>query len=226
MLVIRDAQIQKLINAANTDVTDAVEMSIRRAAPDRVKGIAAKQVSAMADICVKRANAAGIERTEDIGAFAALMLVVSPRFDEEPAMADVLSDTRFSAGERLFQLFERVADENWDAAVGLYDAQFWFNSGNSTEVSGGIANSSENKPAVDYVKLAAAQADAVEAALKNAKESPGERASKQVEVEVEKLCFCLTAADGDHKKRALRAAESARAAILGKVIAKPPRVVQ
>lgn len=80
----------------------------------------------------------------------------------------------------------------------------------------------QEKPAVNYIELTLKQVEAVEQAADRLKASPGEDSNKQLEIELEKLCFYQTSAKGKPKVRAKQAAERAMAAVLGRVITQRP----
>ena len=221
MLVIRDAQIQALIADTDEKLEEIIENAVRKAAPVRVQGVAPERVWPMVRRCIERARHEGFEKAEDIGAFSALMFVLSPHFYREQAIADVLNDDRYPAGERLFQLFERVPDQSWPDAVDLYNEQFWF-AEKPKEVEPAAAEPADSeKVPVDYRKLTLEQSDVVEKTIEGNKDSPSEETMKQVELELEKLSFYRTAMKGGPKERARQAAETARSVILNKAITQP-----
>lgn len=220
MLVIREAQIQTLIAANDDRLAELIEEAVRRVDSVRVDGIAPRRLSSMVQRCMEQARGMGLNEAENIAAFTALMFSVSPQFYRQHAIAAVLDDKAQPVPERLFQLFERVKESNWDEAVRLYDEGFWFDDPKEDNESS-PAKPVDDAP-VDYIELTIKQADSVDAAVEKAKASPGEKAMKQVEIEVEKLCFYQTAARGKPKVRAQHAAELARAIVLEKAITKQP----
>ena len=223
MLVIRDAQIQALIADSDEKLAEVVEGAVRKAAPVRAEGVAPDRVKPMVRRCIETARRQGFEKAEDIAAFAALMFVLSPHYYREPAIAEVLNDTRYPAGERLFQLFERVPDQAWSDAVDLYNADFWFAKKPEEIAPAELPEPDEKAGPVNYIDKTIKQADEVDAAVEKAKATPTEEAMWPVEIELEKLSFYRTAAKGGPKKRAHEAAGTARKAALSKAITQPMR---
>ena len=221
MLVIRDTQIQALIADSDEKLAEVIENAVRKAAPVRVEGVAPDRVKPMVRRCIETAKRQGFDKAEDIAAFSALMFVLSPHYYREPAIADVLNDMRYPAGERLFQLFERVPDQAWSDAVDLYNADFWFAKKPEEIAPAELPGPEDKSGPVNYVDKTIKQADEVDAAVENAKATPTEGAMWPVEVELEKLSFYRTAAKGNPKKRAHEAAETSRKATLSKAITQP-----
>lgn len=126
MLVIRDAQIQALIVGNDDDLQRLIEDAVRKVNPPRVDGLAPARVKSMVQIGIERAREAGFDKAEDLAVFVALMFEISTRFDEQPAISEVLKDATYPPEDRLEQLFERIPDAAWDEAVDLYDEKIWF----------------------------------------------------------------------------------------------------
>lgn len=76
----------------------------------------------------------------------------------------------------------------------------------------------QEKASVNYIELTLKQADAVDEAAKRHKESPGKDTEKQIEVELEKLCFYQASAKGNPKVHTRQASEKARAIVLARAI--------
>ena len=126
MLIIRDAQIQSLISQTGEDLEGLIAGAIKKANPMRVEGLQPERVRSMVRIGIEKARAVGLTKAEDLGVFVSLMFEVSPQFDQEPTIATVLDDTVYTPEDRLSQLFDRVPEEAWAAAVNLYDEKIWF----------------------------------------------------------------------------------------------------
>lgn len=126
MLIIRDAQIQSLISQTGEDLEGLIADAIKKANPMRVEGLQPERVRSMVRIGIEKARAVGLTKAEDLGVFVSLMFEVSPQFDQEPTIATVLDDTVYTPEDRLSQLFDRVPEEAWAAAVNLYDEKIWF----------------------------------------------------------------------------------------------------
>lgn len=80
-----------------------------------------------------------------------------------------------------------------------------------------MAEEQEELP-VNYIELTLKQVEVVEQAADWLKASPGEESNRQLEIELEKLCFYQTSAKGTPKTRAQQAAESSRASVLRRAI--------
>ena len=126
MLVIREEQIQSFIAADDDEIAKIAAEAIRGSNPDRVSGLSESRLRSMARIGVDRARAAGFAKAEDIAVFVSLMFEVSPQFNEQPAIANVLQNTALTPNDRFEQIFEQVPDDAWTEAQDLYDEKIWF----------------------------------------------------------------------------------------------------
>jgi hypothetical protein len=126
MLIIREKQIQHFIAADEAQLVEVVSRAIRVAKPERVADYDDKKLEKMVKIGIERARSNELKRAEDITAFVAVMFEISPRFDEQAEIRQVLNNTNFPPDERFHQLFERVSDDAWLEAERLYEDTFWF----------------------------------------------------------------------------------------------------
>jgi hypothetical protein len=126
MLVIREEQIQHFIAADEEQLVEVVSRAVREAKPERVADYDDKKLEKMVRIGIERAKSHELKRAENITAFVAVMFEISPRFDEQAEIQQVLNDTTFPPDERFYQLFERVSDNAWLEAERLYEDTFWF----------------------------------------------------------------------------------------------------
>jgi hypothetical protein len=126
MFVIKTAQLQQFIAANDNELAAVVADALSIANGTRVSEYDREQLLRMAKIGIARARSHGLSRAEDIAAFAAVMVEVAPRFDEQPEISGILSDETFSPEARFYQLFERVTPESWVDAQKKYDDTFWF----------------------------------------------------------------------------------------------------
>jgi len=69
----------------------------RRTKPNAMTGRTDEQLDQDMLGALKRARAYGIEQKADLVSFVTLLVSVSPRFDEHPAVAAVLADSRSGA---------------------------------------------------------------------------------------------------------------------------------
>lgn len=126
MLIIREEQIQHFIAADEEQLIEVVCKAIRQANPERVAGYDDEKLRNMVKIGIARAKSHELKRGQDIAAFVAVMFEVAPKFDEQETIKQVLSDANFPPEERFYQMFERVADEDWLKAETLYEDTYWF----------------------------------------------------------------------------------------------------
>lgn len=219
MLVIRDAQIQAIIAQDDEQIEGLVEASVRKADPVRVQSIAPARLRSMVRLCILRAREEGVAETENIAAYAALMFVISPMFDSQPAIAAVLNDGSFAKSELIAQLFERVPNDAWEDAVAMYDEQFWFDENARNPAP---ENTGEERPgSPNYLELTLEQADKLERLAADLRDSRTEADVLRLEIEIEKLSFLQTAAKGMPKVRAEQAYEKARDSVLARAITRP-----
>jgi hypothetical protein len=87
--------------------------------PEVVAGLPDAEILRRCQAGLGRARAHGIDVPEAITAFVALMFLVSPRFDEHPAIAAVLGDRTLPPAERMQQLFRRTREADWETAAAL-----------------------------------------------------------------------------------------------------------
>ena len=126
MLVVRDAQLQQFVAPTEQDLVKVVCDAAIKSNPARFGSLRPGRIIAMAKIGIERARSVGVTRPEDIAAFVALMLEVSPKFYKHPLIAQVLADENFSMGDRIAQLPARIDDSVWEEVAAVYDAKFWF----------------------------------------------------------------------------------------------------
>ncbi|MGH9946356.1 MAG: hypothetical protein ACRD6X_04080 [Pyrinomonadaceae bacterium] len=89
-----------------------------------------------------------------------------------------------------------------------------------------MAEQTENKSAaaalkVNYAQMAASQAKQVEDLEKRVKESPSPALTEELDRSIDKLRFYQTAAKGQPRTRAAKAAAAAKRAAIGKAIVQP-----
>jgi hypothetical protein len=84
--------------------------------PDAVADLHDREILRRVALGVDRAHAHGLEEPEAITAFVSLMFLVSPRFDEQPAIAAALKDRTVPEKERISTLFQKTKESDWDDA--------------------------------------------------------------------------------------------------------------
>ena len=126
MLVIRQQQIQAMVAGDDRELEALVAEAVKNSCPRRLDGYDDADAAAMVRTAIARARSHGLERAEDVAAFAAVMFEIAPNFDEQAEVKLVLADSKFAPSDRFAQLFERVSDDAWAEAEKRYDELVWF----------------------------------------------------------------------------------------------------
>lgn len=90
-----------------------------------VKEMPAAELHRRAGICIKRAQRHKLDAEWAVAAFAALMFRISARFDEQPAIAEVLRDERIEPNERMNAITTRVTAGQWQQAAEISGDSVW-----------------------------------------------------------------------------------------------------
>jgi hypothetical protein len=69
-----------------------------------------------AGVAVRRAARYGFTKETSVAAYAALMFLVAPNFDEQPAIREALGDPKLSPDARIEKIFSLTKEADWDAA--------------------------------------------------------------------------------------------------------------
>jgi hypothetical protein len=85
--------------------------------PEVIADLKDKEILRRIGIGVERAHARGIVHPEAVTAFVSLMFLVSPRFDEQPAISAALNDPGVPEKQRLATLFQKTKEADWDDAA-------------------------------------------------------------------------------------------------------------
>jgi hypothetical protein len=75
---------------------------------------------------VARGRAHGLTWESSLTKFVALMFVIAPNFDRQPAAAAVLSDASLAPDERVDALIDRLSERDWRQARAAANAGAWF----------------------------------------------------------------------------------------------------
>ena len=67
----------------------------------------------------------GFEMESSGAAFSALMFLVAPNFDQQPAIRAALADATMSPDARMAKLMTRTKEQDWDAAGAMADPAVW-----------------------------------------------------------------------------------------------------
>lgn len=76
---------------------------------------------------LKRARAHGLSDHRSLVEYVLVMFEIAPNFDQQPVLAQVLSDPRLPTEERWEKIFEEDYDDAWHQAAepGFRDSAFW-----------------------------------------------------------------------------------------------------
>jgi hypothetical protein len=76
---------------------------------------------------LKRARAHGLSDHRSLVEYVLVMFEIAPNFDQQPVLAQVLSDPRLPTEERWDMIFDEAYDDAWHQAAepGFHDSAFW-----------------------------------------------------------------------------------------------------
>ncbi|MGO9240246.1 MAG: hypothetical protein ACLQBJ_05490 [Bryobacteraceae bacterium] len=86
--------------------------------PATLAGLSDAEIGRRVRLGLARARSQGFAEAEPATAFVALMFLVSPCFDRQPAIAAALGGGSGTPAERLRTLFSRTSEQDWEAAAG------------------------------------------------------------------------------------------------------------
>ena len=87
--------------------------------PETLAGLSDAEIGRRVRLGLARARAHGFTDPEPATAFVALMFLVAPGFDQQPAIAAAIRSARGTPAERLRTLFSQTQEEDWDEAAYL-----------------------------------------------------------------------------------------------------------
>ena len=87
--------------------------------PETLEGLSDAEINRRVRLGLARARSHGFSDPEPATAYVALMFLVSPCFDQHPAIAEALQSARGTGAERLRTLFSRTKEQDWEQAAGL-----------------------------------------------------------------------------------------------------------
>src|SRR5262245_27294341 len=115
MLIIRREQISAFHEVAYEILTGAVRDHVARNCAGAVSDWPESVLDARVRLGIKRARSHGLTWSSTITAFVALMVEISPKFDEHPAVREALDrGDRESADRQMEALGTAVPDAVWD----------------------------------------------------------------------------------------------------------------
>ena len=93
--------------------------------PEAVAELRDEEIQRRSAVAVERALRHGFTKEPSVAAFAALMFLVGPNFDQQPAIRAALADATMSPDARMAKLMTRTKEQDWDEAGALADTAEW-----------------------------------------------------------------------------------------------------
>jgi len=87
--------------------------------PETLEGLSDEEIDRRVRKGLVRARSHGFTDPEPATAYVALMFLVSPCFDQHPAIAAAIAAAHGTGAERLRTLFSRTKEQDWDQAASL-----------------------------------------------------------------------------------------------------------
>ena len=84
-----------------------------------------EEIQRRARVAVQRALQHGFRQETSVAAFAALMFLVAPNFDEQPAIRAALSMPGLTPDDCMEMLLSKTAEQDWEAAGAMADESAW-----------------------------------------------------------------------------------------------------
>jgi hypothetical protein len=126
VLIIREEQIQHFIAKDEPELVKLIAQVIRTGNFERVEGHSDETLEAMTRIGIERAQNYDFQSAEDIAAFVAVMFEISPDFDRQEDIKQLLEDKNFTPAQRFEQIWGRISEDAWLQAQETYNANIWF----------------------------------------------------------------------------------------------------
>ncbi len=98
------------------DLLDHVIDHLSAEQADALEGLNDDEIRRRAALAIARAQSHGFTQPEPITAFASLMFLVAPDFDDQPNIHKALA-AKAPEPQRIKLLFEKTREEDWDAAA-------------------------------------------------------------------------------------------------------------
>ncbi|HEX8242819.1 MAG TPA: hypothetical protein VF541_04975 [Longimicrobium sp.] len=118
-LIIREAQMQALRDAARDRFARAAAAELRRADPAAVAAFDDAALLALVRRGMERARAYGLVEAEPVRAFLSLLVSVGPAFDRHPSIRAILTDPALRPGQRITRLLSAITTREWADAAAL-----------------------------------------------------------------------------------------------------------
>lgn len=87
--------------------------------------LADREMERRAAIAVARARLYGFQEEASVMAYASLMFLAGPNFDQQPAIQAALTASDLGPDDRMKRLMTVTKPEDWDAAEALSDPGAW-----------------------------------------------------------------------------------------------------
>lgn len=124
-LIIREAQKEALARAEWLRYQQQLCAYLRQRDLPGVAGLEERALFQRAGVAIARARRYGINLDWAVAAFACWMFAISPRFDEQPAIAALLQDTSLDPNQRVHLLPRLVSEEDWEQAAAIAGDDVW-----------------------------------------------------------------------------------------------------
>jgi hypothetical protein len=85
--------------------------------PESLAGLSDAEIGRRVRLGLARARGHGFTDPEPATAFVALMFLVSPCFDQQPAIAAAMRSAKGAPAERLSALFSHAREQDWEEAA-------------------------------------------------------------------------------------------------------------
>ncbi|HEV2763344.1 MAG TPA: hypothetical protein VGV38_10250 [Pyrinomonadaceae bacterium] len=125
IMLIRPSQMRAFRREAERLFVDDTAAHLRQHYPEHVSGLHEEVLKAMVRGGIARGRGHGLTLRSTLTAFVALMFVVSPNFDEQPTIYEVLNNENLHPDSRLDVLTAMTTDEDWREAAAIYDVDEW-----------------------------------------------------------------------------------------------------
>jgi hypothetical protein len=124
MVLLREEQKKGMQRAVDLQFADRLIGEISETYKDRPEIVGDRRLREFIVMCFERARRWGLTSDRDLRAFACLNLFASPRFDEYPPFAEVLSDMELEPPARLERLLVEMDEQDWAASRGWVEASY------------------------------------------------------------------------------------------------------
>ena len=126
MISINEEQLQQYQQNDPNNFLDFICQNLTENIPELVDDIPKEVFDEMVQNGIDKAKYYDLQTDEDIAAFVTIMFEISPNFDSQKDINDVLMDTSIAPKDKMDQIFEQVSSQAWSEAELMYDSDSWF----------------------------------------------------------------------------------------------------